>query len=136
MTTDPPHSGLPPGIATSASIGVAPSFLWRGLLACSTRSAAPLFLLSVSKPLSLYGSAHEVAPLGPGAVVVTHALVTEEIPQNEPRVGRTLSYPAVGYYVVPLAETRFALVDLLQLLGALEGPILPHGPRPGHVGGT
>src|SRR5215211_6894260 len=88
------------------------------------------------QPLSLYRGAHQVAPLGPGAVVVAYALVTEEIPQNEPRVGRTLSYPAVGNYVVPLAEARLALVDLLQLIGALEGPVLPHGPRPRHVGGT
>src|SRR5215210_3517579 len=113
MTTDPPHSGLPPGMATSVPSGTPSSFLWRGLLACSTRSAAPLFLLCASKLLSLYGSTHEVAPLGPGAVVVTHDFVTKEIRQNEPRVGRALSYPAIGYYVVPLAETRLTLVDLL-----------------------
>src|SRR5215204_4612365 len=128
-------------MATSASSCTLSSFLWRGLLACSTRSAAPFFLRSgsllfASKPLSLYGSPHQVTPLGPGAVVVTHALITEEVIQDEPRVGRALSYPAIGYDVVPLAEADLFLVDLLQLIGALEGPILPHGPRPWHVRGT
>src|SRR5215210_4726024 len=127
-------------MATSASFCTLPSFLWRGFLACATRSAAPLFLRSgslllVSKPLSLYGSPHQVTPLGPGAVVVTHALITEEVIQDEPRVGRALSYPAIGYDVVPLAEADLSLVDPLQLIGALEGPILPHGPRPRHVSG-
>src|SRR5215204_3718105 len=127
-------------MATSASSCTLSSFLWRGLLACSTRSAAPFFLRSgsllfASKPLSLYGSPHQVTPLGPGAVVVTHALITEKVIQNEPRVGRALSNSAIGYYVVPLAEADLSLVDLLQLIGALEGPILPHSPRPRHVSG-
>src|SRR5918993_2442413 len=127
-------------MATSASSCTLSSFLWRGLLACSTRSAAPFFLRSgsllfASKPLSLYGSPHQVTPLGPGTVVVTHARITEEVLQDEPRVGRALSYPAISYYVVPLAEAHLSLVDLLQLIGALEGPILPHGPRPRHVSG-
>src|SRR5215211_2626439 len=127
-------------MATSASPCTLSSFLWRGFLACSTSSAAPFFLRSGSlafacKPLSLYGSPHQVTPLGPRAVVVTHALITEEVLQDEPRVGRALSYPAISYYVVPLAEADLSLVDLLQLIGALEGPILPHGPRPRHVRG-
>src|SRR5215211_7044669 len=127
-------------MATSASSCTLSSFLWRGLLACSTRSAAPFFLRSgsllfASKPLSLYGSRHQVTLLGPGAVVVTHALITEEIIQDEPRVGRALSYPAIGYDVVPPAEADLSLVDLLQLIGALEGPILPDSPRPRHVSG-
>src|ERR671916_3391924 len=127
-------------MATSASSCTLSSFLWRGFLACSTRSAAPFLLRScsllfASKPLSLYGSPHQVTPLGPGAVVVTHALVTEQVRQDEPRVGRALSYPAIGYYVVPLAEADLSLVDLLQLIGALEGPILPDGSRPWHVSG-
>src|SRR5215208_6370814 len=118
MTTDPPHSGLPPGMATSASLCTLSSFLWRGFLACSSRSAAPFLLrsgslLCASKPLSLYWGTHQVAPLGPGAVVVTHTLITEEVLQDEPRVGRALSYPAIGYYVVPLAEADLSLVDLL-----------------------
>src|SRR5215218_10368937 len=127
-------------MATSASTCTLSSFLWRGFLACSTSSAAPFFLRSGSlafacKPLSLYGSPDQVTPLGPGAVVVTHALITEEVIQDEPRVGRALSYPAIGYDVVPLAEADLSLVDPLQLIGALEGPILPHGPRPRHVSG-
>src|SRR5215217_5403277 len=125
-------------MSTSASPCTLSSFLWRGFLACSTSSAAPLSLRSgsllfSSKSLSLYRSPHQVTPLGPGAVVVTHAPITEEVLQDEPRVGRALSYPAISYYVVPLAEADLSLVDLLQLIGALEGPILPHGPRPRHV---
>src|SRR5215211_5251773 len=142
MTTDPPHSGLPPGIVTSASSGAPSSILWRGLLACSTRRSAPLFFSRsgspcfASKPLSFYGSPHEVAPLGPGTVVVAHALVTKEVLQDEPGVGRSLSYPAIGYYVVPLAEADLTFVNLLQLIGTLEGPVFPHSPRPRHVRGT
>src|SRR5215211_3060804 len=146
MTTDPPHSGLPPGIVTSASSGAPSSILWRGLLACSTRRSAPLFFSRsgspcfASKPLSFYGSPHEVAPLGPGAVVVTHALVTKEVLQDEPRVGGALSYPAIGYYVVSLAETKLSLVltgtphvDHPTLGLQVPLHVLPERPDPGVV---
>src|SRR5215208_7568040 len=71
-TTEPPHSGPPPGIATSAP-SKAPS--WRGFLACSTSSE--IRPCRSKEVLPLDGGAHQVAPLGPGPVVVAHLVVAE-----------------------------------------------------------
>src|SRR5829696_673945 len=126
---DPPQSGLPPGMTTSASSSVP---LWRGRSKCSTSRAMRLLR---SKPLTLYGGAYQVAPLGPRAVVVAHSVVAEQVGEHEPGVGGPLADPAVGYYVLSPAQAGLALVDLTQLVGALEGPVLPDGPSPRHVRG-
>src|ERR671917_148399 len=128
MTTEPPHSGPPPGIATSAPSRTP---LWRGLLGGSHSHAIPS--CRPKRFLPLDGRAHQVAPLCPGAVVVAHLVVAEEVVEYEPSVGRTLPDAAVGNDVVALVEICLALVDLAQLIGALEGPVLTHGPRPRHV---
>src|SRR5215208_14736 len=85
--------------------------------------------------LALYGGTDQVAPLGPRTVVVAHGVVAEEVGEHEPGVGGALPDPAVGYYVLVLAEAGLTLVDLAQLVGALEGPIFPDRPRPRHVRG-
>src|SRR5919112_2628947 len=134
MVTEPPHSGLPPGTTTSA-LSRAP--LWRGLSKCSTSNAMRLLRSRAVNPsLALYGGADQVAPLGPRAVVVAHVVVAEEVGENEPGVRGALPDPEVRYYVFPPAEAGLALVDAAQLVGALEGPVLPDGPRPRHVRGS
>src|SRR5215212_6763230 len=134
MVTDPPHSGLPPGTTTWA-LSRAP--LCRGLSKCSTSNAMRLLWSRVgSNPfLALYRGADQVAPLGPRTVVVAYVVVAEEVGEHEPGVGGPLPDPAVGYYVFSPAEAGLALVDLTQLVGALEGPVLPDRPRPRHVRG-
>src|SRR3712207_7679803 len=132
MTTEPPHSGLPFGIATSAPSRTP---LWRGFRAWSA-SSAMLLCRSNRKSSALDGGAHQVAPLGPGPVVVPDLVVAQEVGQDEPRVRRTLSDAAVRYDVVVALEPRLVLVDLLELVGTLEGPVLPHRPRPRHVSST
>src|SRR5215203_2976761 len=103
MVTDPPHSGLPPGIATSTTSRVP---LCRGLSKCSRskamrllRSRAPTGFGS-NLVLALNRGAHQVAPLGPRTVVVTHVVVAEQVGKHEPGVGGPLAYSAVGYDIV------------------------------------
>src|SRR5215207_2546969 len=85
--------------------------------------------------LALYRGADQVAPLGPRTVVVAHLVVTEEVGEHKPGVRGALPDPAVRYYVLPPAKAGLALVDPTQLVGALEGPVFPDGPRPRHVRG-
>src|SRR5918998_4940994 len=131
MTTEPPHSGLPPGLATSAPSRTP---LWRGFRAWSA-SSAMLLCRSNRESSALDGGAHQVAPLGPGPVVVPDLVVAQEVGQDEPRVRRTLPDAAVSYDVVISTQTGLALVDALELLGALEGSVLPDCARPRHVRG-
>src|SRR3712207_8850771 len=84
MTTEPPHSGLPFGIATSAPSRTP---LWRGFRAWSA-SSAMLLCRSNRKSSALDGGAHQVAPLGPGPVVVSDLVVAQEVGQDEPGVRR------------------------------------------------
>src|SRR5918997_3040959 len=133
MVTDPPHSGLPPGTTTSA-LSRAP--LYRGLSKCSTSNAMRLLRSrTFNRTLALYGGAYQVTPLGPRTVVVAHLVVAEQVGEHEPGVRRALPDPAVGYHVLSFAEAGLALVDPAQLIGALEGTVLPDGPRPRYVGG-
>src|SRR3712207_1232443 len=98
--------------------------------------SAMLLCRSNRQSSALDGGAHQVAPLGPGPVVVPDLLVAQEVGQDEPRVRRTLPDAAVRYDVVVAFEPRPALADLLELVGTLEGPVLPHRPRPRHVSST
>src|SRR5687768_10962477 len=125
-------------MATSASSCTPSSSLWRGFLACSTRSAA-LFLLRsdapgfASKFLSFYGSPNGIAPLGPRSIVVLYVVVSEEVREHEPGVRGALSYAAVGDRVLIGTETRLSFVDLAQFLRILEGAVFVGRPRPRYV---
>src|SRR5438094_1189760 len=74
---------------------------------------------------------NEVAPLRPGPVVVADVRVAKQVLQHEPRVGRPLADPAVGDDLLVRRHT-FRLVQGLQVLGRLEGPVLVDSlpPRP------
>src|SRR5437867_1092909 len=74
----------------------------------------------------------EAAPLGPRAVVVADAVVAEQVAQHEPGVRAALADAAVGDGL-RAAREPLALVDRLQLVRALEAPVLGDGRRPGHV---
>ena len=60
-------------------------------------------------PLPLYRGAHSVAPLRPGAVVVSDVIVPEQVLEHEPRVGAALSNAAVSHDVVAFRESCLAL---------------------------
>ena len=101
--------------------GTPPSFLWRGLLACSTKSAAPLFLRSgapgfATKALSFYRSPNGVAPLGPRAIIVPYVVISEAGTRAQTRCERSASYAAVSDRVLIGTETRLSFVDLAQFL--------------------
>src|SRR5437016_7522105 len=75
---------------------------------------------------------HEIPPLGPGAVVVPHIRVAEEVLQHEPGVRRPLADPAVGDDLL-VRRHALRLVKGPQLLRRLEGPVLVHGLPPRDV---
>ena len=54
---------------------------------------------------------HEVAPLGPRAVVIADLRVAEQVGQDEPGQAGTLADPAIGDDVVARLEPELALVD-------------------------
>src|SRR3954464_9668049 len=77
--------------------------------------------------------AHSVAPFGPAAVVIAHAIVAEEIGQHEPCVRGPLADAAVGHDVVGFLEPLLLLVDRAQRTGVLEGSVGIRRSGPGHA---
>src|SRR5690348_5867097 len=62
------------------------------------------------------GRADQVAPLGPGAVVVADLGIAHQVVQHEPRVARPLTDPAVGDDVVARFQAQLVAVDLDELV--------------------
>ena len=86
---------------------------------------------------SLDRGAYQVAPLGPRSVVVLALLEAEQIGEHEPGVRGALADSAVGDDGTTPGEPRLFLVDLLELVRALEEVRVGIGcPRPGDVLGT
>src|SRR3954467_3363442 len=75
------------------------------------------------------GHVDEIAPLGPGAVVVSHPFEAEQLAEDEPRMGAALTDPAVGGHFL-VGRDPLAAVELAELLGRLEGAVVAHGTRP------
>src|SRR5688500_15950331 len=73
---------------------------------------------------------HQVAPLGPGAVVVANPGVAEQVLEHEPGVRRALTDAAVGNHVF-VGGDALTFVDAAQLFRALEGAVFADrgGPR-------
>src|SRR4029453_1048796 len=81
------------------------------------------------------GGADQIAPFGPRSVVVLHVLIAQQVLQNEPRMTGAFSNPAVGNPRM-VARHAGAVVDLHQLVVALEAPILVARLRPGNTPGA
>src|SRR6185503_9646174 len=97
---------------------------WRAFLSLSERS--------LLRPL-LDWCADGIPPLGPAAVVISDAIVAEEVGENEPGMGGTLADAAVGDYVVAFLEALLSFVDCAQRAGFLEASIQVRGACPGHT---
>src|SRR3712207_2054838 len=93
--------------------------LCRGFPKWSTRKATRS-LRSKEALLPLDGGADGVAPLRPGAVVVADVALSEEVVEHKPRVAGALPDAPVGDALVAPGEARLALVDLPELVGALD----------------
>src|SRR5206468_12559948 len=63
--------------------------------------------------------ADHAAPLGPRSVVVADPLVADQLVEDEPRMARSLSDPAVGDDVL-VGGHALRLVQVLALLARLE----------------
>src|SRR5215472_185226 len=75
------------------------------------------------------------APLRPGAVVVAHVGVAEELVENEPCVSGALADAAVGDDFA-VSRDPLAAVDLAEVGRVLEGTVLLDRGRPGDVGSS
>src|ERR1700712_2132414 len=76
--------------------------------------------------------ADEGPVLGPGAVVVLHVLMAEDLVQHEPGVRAALADAAVGDGVLGLVEAGVA-VELGQLVVGAEGAVVVRGLAPRDV---
>src|SRR6266536_3640198 len=73
----------------------------------------------------------EVAPLRPRAVVVLDRFVAQQLSEDEPGVSAALADPAVRRHLF-FRRYALALVELAELVCALEGPVVADGRRPGN----
>src|SRR5579875_2616888 len=81
------------------------------------------------------GSAYQIAPFRPGAVVITDTWIAKQAGQDEPGMRGTLTDTAVRDDVV-LRLDILAAVDLAQLLSRLERTVGIGGSGPGYVLGS
>lgn len=92
---------------------------------------------TVYRVLLLDRHAHEIAPLGPAAVVVPHPRVPKQVGEHEPSVARALADAAVDDDVVRGPQAAFLFVDRPQSIGRVESAVFRiDGARPGHVLGA
>src|SRR5579862_8734219 len=80
----------------------------------------------------LDGRAHKIAPFCPRAVVVLDVVIPEQVFQHEPSVRTALANTAVSDHFAAGGDS-LALIELLQLIGGLEGAVFIGGLRPGDV---
>src|SRR3990172_11617140 len=92
----------------------------------------PLNVSAPSRRLPLDGDVHEASILRPRAVVIPHLGIPQEVLQHEPGVRGALADPAIGNDVLVRADAP-PLVELLQIIRALEGPVLLHRLAPWDV---
>src|SRR5882762_1391395 len=78
------------------------------------------------------GGADEVAPFGPGAVVVADLVEAQQILEYEPGVRTAFADAAVGDDFV-FAGNSLGLVKFFQVVIGLEGAVLVGGLRPGDI---
>src|SRR5919106_396873 len=71
----------------------------------------------------------QIPPLGPGAVVVPYVLVAEQLAEHEPGVSAPLADTAVGRHG-HVRTHALGRVELAELFGRLERPVVAHGARP------
>src|SRR5579864_556745 len=90
------------------------------------------FLSCRRRNFLLDGCAHQVAPLGPRAVVVADILVAEQILQHKPGVRTALADAAIGDDFL-IARDALACVKLPERVGGLERAVLGHGLRPRNI---
>src|SRR6185503_3204690 len=73
---------------------------------------------------------NQVAPLSPRAVVVLHIFVAEQIFQNKPGMTGSFSNAAISNDGLG-ARDAFVLIQRLEFIERLEGPVIVAGFRPG-----
>src|SRR6202012_3067007 len=77
--------------------------------------------------------AHPRAVLGPGAVVVLHVRLLQDLVQHEPGVRGALTDPAVGDGVLAEVQPGLVLVELGEVVVGLERAVLVGRLGPGDV---
>src|ERR1017187_10457231 len=79
---------------------------------------------------------HEVAPFGPGTIIVPDAGIAQQIGQYKPGQARAFADPAIGNDVISRLEADLGFVDRPELGDRLERAVLVHGAAPGDILGT
>src|SRR5260370_943418 len=80
-------------------------------------------------------SAHEAAPFGPGAIIVAHLWIAQQISQYKPGVRRTLPNTTVSDYCLVRGDI-LACIELAQLPCGFEGAMGIGRPRRGNFLGS
>src|ERR1700691_46844 len=79
--------------------------------------------------------ADQIAPLGPGPIVVNDIVDAQQILQHEPCMAGALAYSAIRNHRLGL-DTTLGAVYLLEFVGRLEGSIVIAGFAPRHAART
>src|SRR5271169_3937283 len=77
--------------------------------------------------------ADQIAPLGPGTVVILHVAEAQQIFQHEPGVRAAFADAAVSDHFFRAVNSLLA-VELLQSVRGFEGAVFVGGLRPGNIG--
>src|SRR6516225_10803797 len=90
-----------------------------------TERSAPALLLD--------GDADQAAPFGPGAIVVAHAWIPEQVVQYEPGMTAPLTNATIGNDLF-LGSNALPFIQGTQFLRRPEGAIFTNCHRPGNIG--
>ena len=94
-----------------------------------------LYLRDTKHLRLFYWGADDTTPLSPRAIIIPYIFVSKELSQREPRMGRALSYPAVGDRL-PAAIYAFATIKGPKLVGGLERSVFVYGLSPRDASGA
>src|SRR5699024_6250654 len=75
---------------------------------------------------------HDIAPFGPGSVVVAHVVVAEQVRENEPGVAGAFADAAVGDDLIARAQAGLVRIEVLEFGRGLERAVLVGRLAPGH----
>src|SRR5262245_62672844 len=76
----------------------------------------------------------QIAPLGPGTVVIPHRGIPQQVGQDKPGVARAFTNTTIGNDLISGPETSPALVECFEVISALKRAVRGHSLTPGDIG--
>src|SRR5690625_7555169 len=83
--------------------------------------------------LAFDGNTNSRSPFGPRTIVIAHAFKTEQVGQDEPRVGGTFPDPAVRDFGAAAIQSEVLDGDLFEFVAGLKASVFMRGPAPRHL---